>query len=203
MNLRSAMLPGLLVVALFAGCAKQPATAVTSTPSPASRVDTPQSGDSATGQARVPTPAPGNPSERPSARMDSATGRQTVPTPARIPPQQFTAVSDLVDVHFDFDKYEIRSDAARMLDANAVWLNAHPKHLLLIEGHCDERGTAEYNVALGERRASAARSYLVAHGVRPGRISMVSYGKERPVCTEKNEDCWAKNRRAHFLVKAE
>jgi peptidoglycan-associated lipoprotein len=73
----------------------------------------------------------------------------------------------------------------------------------LIEGHCDERGTPEYNLALGERRAQAAMSYLVALGIQANRISIVSYGHQQPLCTERNEACWAKNRRAHFLVKSE
>ena len=73
---------------------------------------------------------------------------------------------------------------------------------MLIEGHCDERGTNEYNLALGERRAKAAMNYLVSQGVQANRITIISYGKERPVCNEQNESCWSKNRRAHFLVKA-
>ena len=89
----------------------------------------------------------------------------------------------------------------KTLDANGTWLKAHDSSLVLIEGHCDERGTVEYNLALGERRAKAAMSYLVSRGVPAGRITIVSYGKERPVCTEHNPACWARNRRAHFLVK--
>jgi peptidoglycan-associated lipoprotein len=84
---------------------------------------------------------------------------------------------------------------------NAAYLKANPDQFLLIEGHCDERGTIEYNLALGERRTKAATNYLVAQGIEARRISIVSYGKERPVCTERTEACWAKNRRAHFLTK--
>jgi len=104
-------------------------------------------------------------------------------------------------VHFDFDKAVIRSGDAKILDASAGWLKANPEQLLLIEGHCDERGTNEYNLALGERRAKAAMSYLVSRGVQASRITLISYGKERPLCTEKAERCWAQNRRDHFLVK--
>jgi len=104
-------------------------------------------------------------------------------------------------VHFDFDKAVIRPSDAKILDQSAVWLKANPDQLILIEGHCDERGTIEYNLALGERRAKAAMTYLVAHGVEANRITLISYGKERPGCTEKAERCWAQNRRDHFLVK--
>ena len=87
------------------------------------------------------------------------------------------------------------------LDENAKWLQSNQSALLLIEGHTDERGTNEYNLALGERRAKATRDYLVSVGIDAGRITVISYGEERPVCTDKTEACWAKNRRAHFLVK--
>ncbi|HTI56376.1 MAG TPA: peptidoglycan-associated lipoprotein Pal [Verrucomicrobiae bacterium] len=116
-------------------------------------------------------------------------------------PSEFTANANLKDVFFDFDKYDIRPNDAKMLDSNAVWLKSN-NDLVLIEGHCDERGTNEYNLALGERRAKAAMNYLVAQGVQASRITIISYGKERPTCTEHSEACWAQNRRAHFLVKA-
>jgi peptidoglycan-associated lipoprotein len=88
-----------------------------------------------------------------------------------------------------------------VLDADAAWLKSHEDQLVMIEGHCDERGTNEYNVALGERRAKATMNYLVSRGVAANRITVTSYGEERPSCTEKTEGCWAKNRRAHFLIK--
>ena len=106
-------------------------------------------------------------------------------------------------VNFDFDKYDIRPGDAKVLEANATWLKGNAKNLVLIEGHCDERGTPEYNLALGERRAKSAMSYLVAQGVQASRISIVSYGEGRLLCREHGEACWAKNRRAHFLIKAE
>ena len=117
-------------------------------------------------------------------------------------PREFTALAALQDIHFDFDKYDIRPGDTKTLDENAKWMKANPNHLVLIEGHCDERGTNEYNLALGERRAKATMNYLVAQGVQANRITLISYGEERPLCAEKNEECWAKNRRAHFLVKA-
>src|SRR5206468_3734087 len=109
--------------------------------------------------------------------------------------------SNLRRIHFDFDKFDIRPGDAAILDANASWLRDNPNQLLLIEGHCDERGTSEYNLALGDRRAKSTMSYLASRGVATSRISIISYGEERPLCTEKNEACWSKNRRAMFLTK--
>ena len=117
-------------------------------------------------------------------------------------PREFVAVLDLKDIHFAFDRAEIGPEAMAALDANASWLRANPSHLLLIEGHADERGTNEYNLALGDRRARASMNYLVSHGVRANRISIISYGEELPQCREHTEECWSKNRRAHFAVKA-
>lgn len=113
------------------------------------------------------------------------------------------ARAELKPVYFDFDKSEIRPDAAKTLDANAAWLLEHPGYAVLIEGHCDERGTNAYNLALGDRRARAALNYLVAHGVAASRFRTISYGEERPVCFERAEACWWKNRRGHFLVKGQ
>jgi peptidoglycan-associated lipoprotein len=124
------------------------------------------------------------------------------PPEARPQPREFVADPNLKDVFFDFDKYDIRPEDAKTLDANANWLKSNPNQLVLIEGHCDERGTNEYNLALGERRAKAAMNYLVSQGVQASRITIISYGEERPTCADKTESCWARNRRAHFLVKA-
>jgi peptidoglycan-associated lipoprotein len=110
-------------------------------------------------------------------------------------------VPALKDIYFDFDKSEIRPDAARILAANIDWMKSNPAALILIEGHCDERGTNEYNLALGDRRAKATLRYLMAHGVAEARITTISYGEERPVCVGHTETCWAKNQRAHFLTK--
>jgi len=107
------------------------------------------------------------------------------------------------DIHFDFDKYNIREDAKPLLEKVADYLIKNGKHNILIEGHCDERGTSEYNLGLGDRRARAAKDYLVSLGVPSSRIEMISYGKERPLCSEHNEECWAKNRRCHFVVMKE
>ena len=123
--------------------------------------------------------------------------------PMRPPaPSEFVAAPELKDIHFDFDKYDIRPGDAKILDENAKWMKANTNTLILIEGHCDERGTNEYNLALGERRAKATMNYLVSQGIAATRITVISYGEERPLCAEKNEACWTQNRRAHFLVKS-
>jgi peptidoglycan-associated lipoprotein len=121
--------------------------------------------------------------------------------PALPSPKDFQEVGALRDVHFDFDRAALRPEDARILDANARWLAAHPGTLILIEGHADARGTNEYNLALGESRARVTRDQLVARGITSSRITLVSYGEERPLCRETTEGCWAQNRRAHFLVK--
>jgi peptidoglycan-associated lipoprotein len=116
-------------------------------------------------------------------------------------PKEFVESAALRVVYFDFDRYDVRAGDKGTLDENAKWLKSNQSALLLIEGHADERGTNEYNLALGERRAKATRDYLVSVGIAAGRITVISYGEERPSCTDKAEPCWAKNRRAHFLVK--
>jgi peptidoglycan-associated lipoprotein len=121
--------------------------------------------------------------------------------PALPSPSGFSESAALRDVHFDFDQYRIRPEAGRALENNARWLKSNTGAILLIEGHADERGTNEYNLALAERRAGAARDYLIALGVARTRINVVSYGEERPVCGDRLESCWAQNRRAHFLVR--
>src|SRR6267142_274824 len=124
------------------------------------------------------------------------------PAPAPMPrPSEFAPNPNLKTIYFDFDKYDVRPNDAKTLDGNAAWLKTNADNLVLIEGNCDERGTAEYNLALGEKRAKAAMNYLVAQGIQASRVTIISYGKERPVCTEKTEDCWAQNRRDNFLTK--
>ena len=104
------------------------------------------------------------------------------------------------DALFDYDKYTIRPDARDALDSVATWLNSHKGINVMIEGHCDERGTNEYNLALGEKRAKAARDYLIAQGISSRRMATITYGEEKPLCPHDNEACWQMNRRAHFVV---
>jgi len=105
------------------------------------------------------------------------------------------------DTFFDFDKALVRENAKKVLRENANWLRSNPNVKVQIEGHCDERGTTEYNLALGERRAQATKRFLVAMGVDSRRISTISYGEERPFCMGADDVCYQKNRRAHFVVK--
>ncbi len=152
-----------------------------------------------------PTPAP-EPTPMPTIIKAEPT-----PVAPKVEPEDTTLSGDLAkinaagylkDAFYDFDKYDIREDQRPMLTADADWLRKHPSVKIRIEGHCDERGTSQYNLALGEKRASAAREYLVALGVETGRIETVSYGKERPFDPGHDESAWAKNRRAHFVVIA-
>jgi len=106
----------------------------------------------------------------------------------------------LKDIHFDFDKYAIRPGDAEILKANAAVLVKNPNVKIQIEGHCDERGTGEYNLALGERRANSTKNYLSSLGISAARISTISYGKERPLNPGHDEEAWAKNRRSHFII---
>ena len=106
----------------------------------------------------------------------------------------------LKDIHFNFDKYDIRPGDTVFLKENAEILKKYPKVKIQIEGHCDERGTNEYNLALGERRANSAKNYLVSLGISPDRISTISYGEEKPLDPGHNEEAWGKNRRAHTII---
>jgi peptidoglycan-associated lipoprotein len=109
--------------------------------------------------------------------------------------------SPLKDIYFDFDRADLRADAREILKANADWLKKYPAATVQIEGHCDERGTAEYNLALGAKRAQTAKDFLVTLGIPEQRLSTVSYGQELPVCTEHSEECWQKNRHDRFVAK--
>jgi peptidoglycan-associated lipoprotein len=106
----------------------------------------------------------------------------------------------LTDIHFELDSAALSDEARSTLEKHALWLQGQRGARVTVEGHCDERGTVEYNLALGERRARAAYDYLVSLGVPADRLKTVSYGKEVPVCQASTEDCWQKNRRGHFTV---
>jgi peptidoglycan-associated lipoprotein len=137
-----------------------------------------------------------------------ATARVTV-TPAAppavvVPTKTMSAEEEfrgsVQDVFFDYDTYDIRSDAQAVLSRDAAYLVSHPETKVVIGGYCDERGSNEYNLALGQNRADAAKNALVAAGVAPGRIRVISYGKEKPFCSESNEECWQLNRRGGFVI---
>jgi peptidoglycan-associated lipoprotein len=162
----------LLGVLLAAGCSKKP-------------IATP-----------VPPPAP------PEAPAPTPTPTPTPPAPVETPPVAGIRTEDYAPVFFDYDSHGLRDDARTALDGNARLLRANPKVTITIEGHCDERGTVEYNQALGEKRAQSARDYLVAAGIEAGRISIVTYGKERPFSNGTDEAAMQQNRRAHFVVRA-
>ncbi len=143
-----------------------------------------------------------------------ATAPPPAPPPAAAPrpvpaPQRVTIVPGSAQdfrvnvgdtVHFAYNEYAVMDSDKATLGKQAAWLSKYPAVRLTIEGHCDERGTREYNLALGARRANAVKEYLVAQGVAAGRLETVSYGKERPICTASNEDCWAQNRRGVSVI---
>jgi peptidoglycan-associated lipoprotein len=169
--LRSTALVALLAAVVLTGCAKKKAPE----PPPAPPV--------MEKQEPVPTPPP------PPAKEE----------PAPTPPQ--VTSSDFQPVFFDFDSYALREDGRAALDRDTKLLRDNDGIQITIEGHCDERGTVEYNQALGEKRAAAARDYLVAAGISATRIEIISYGKERPFATGHDEASWQQNRRAHFVIR--
>jgi len=163
-----------------------------------------------------PSPVPVAPPRTPRAPAAPAVAATPAAPAAPAPPapeapialprvRDYEPIPELRDIFFDSGKAVIRQSDAKILDANAAWLRANPDQLLLIEGHSDARGLNrdknEFNMVLGEERALAAMNYLVAHGVQPGRITILSYGEERPTCAELSERCWSQNRRSRFLVK--
>ena len=194
MNVRlrsvAAVLSLVSLTLLLAGCPKRPAMPAVAAPPPAP--------PAAVAQPAPPVPAPAPVAPAPVAPPTAAPAPAPAP-PA--PPKEYRANDALKQIHFAFDKADIQPADTQILDASAAYLKANPNQLVLIEGHCDERGTAEYNLALGERRAKAAMNYLVSNGIAATRITTISYGKERPLCTEKNEGCWSRNRNDTFLTK--
>ena len=125
------------------------------------------------------------------------------PPPPPPPPQEKTpeVKAELQDAFFDFDDFSLRTDAKSALDSDAKYLEKSSGVKVIIEGHCDERGSVEYNLALGEKRARAAKDYLVSYGIGANRMTTISYGKERPFDPGHDETAWSKNRRAHFVTK--
>jgi len=143
----------------------------------------------------APPPAPVAVAPAPEAPKEMAVEPAPAPVPAPAPAPMAVM---LQDVNFDFDKYNIRAGDAEILKQDQAWFAANPGMKLWIEGNCDERGTVEYNLALGQRRADSTKSFLVNLGIDGKLMDTVSYGKEKPLCKEHNEACWAKNRNAHF-----
>jgi peptidoglycan-associated lipoprotein len=141
----------------------------------------------------------------PGGSADS-TVRVTVSAPAPTQPPATNAtleemfLKEVQDAYFDLDKADIRSDARSALAKTADFLRNYPQVKVVVEGHCDERGSTEYNLALGDRRAAAVKQYLVSLGIGADRMSTVSYGKEKPFCMDSNEGCWQQNRRGHFVM---
>ena len=183
---RAITVSALVLTSVFVGCARRP---------------------SVTSMAAAPTaPVAQTPAESPAAAPRNADAvvveerQQEVVIVERPAPSTFSEHPNIKSIYFDFDRSEIRPGDAKTLETDAGWLKTSDV-LILIEGQCDERGTDEYNLALGDRRARATVNYLVAQGVAADRISTVSYGKERPVCSEHTEACWALDRRAHILVR--
>ncbi|HVP14842.1 MAG TPA: peptidoglycan-associated lipoprotein Pal [Terriglobales bacterium] len=155
----------------------------------------------AAGCAKKATEAPPTPPPAPPVTQQPTTPPPTTPpTPPETVAPRFSQ-GDLSDAFFDFDSYALREDAKAALDKDAKALRDNKDANITIEGHCDERGTVEYNIALGEKRAGAARDYLVNAGVNASHIQTVSYGKERPFAEGHDESAWAQNRRAHFVLR--
>ena len=134
-----------------------------------------------------------------SARV-SVTVPPPPPPPVHEPTVQELFDKEVKDAYFDYDKADIRTDAKDALSQTATFLRAYPQVKVVVEGHCDERGSTEYNLALGDRRAAAAKQYMVSLGIGADRLETVSYGKERPFCSASTEECYQQNRRAHFIM---
>jgi len=155
--------------------------------------------------ASRPKPAgPAATSEAPPPPMDDGANRPPAPGPVGsniLPGSEQDFATNAGDrVYFDLDRYDVRSDAASTLDAQAAWLSRYPQVTVRVEGNADERGTREYNIALGARRASAVREYLSTHGVSPSRMATISYGKERPIAGGSDEESYQQNRNAHTAI---
>ena len=131
--------------------------------------------------------------------FDRPTG--SAPSNLSLAPSTVSGSNALGDVFFDYDRFQLRSDAMPVLDANSGWLRANGSKTVVIEGHCDERGTGAYNLVLGEKRARAVKKYLLEFGVQASQIQITSFGEARPFCKQQNEDCYQQNRRAHFVTK--
>jgi peptidoglycan-associated lipoprotein len=186
----------LISALVLAGCPKRPEV-IQAAPAPAGPA---AAAVPAPAPVAPPAPAPEPPKivETPVVPPPPAPAPAPVAPPAPPPPP---APVPLKDVFFDFDKAMVREDQKAALTENISWLKANPGAKILLEGHCDERGTAEYNLALGERRAKAVKDYLVGGGIPADRVSTISYGEERPFVLGHDESAWKWNRRGHFVLQ--
>ncbi|HUI57449.1 MAG TPA: OmpA family protein [Bryobacteraceae bacterium] len=195
---KSVILAVAVVALIAAGCAKKKVAAPPPPPPPP-----------------APT-APAAPHQQPAAHAAPVVAR--TPTPAPVTPQPHypnavtraridTLLARIEDAYFDYDKHTLRPDAIKALQADSTELRDilkdYPDYKLTIEGHCDERGSAEYNMALGQERSEAAKDYLVQVGIPSAQLNTISYGKEKPVCDEHDESCWQRNRRIHIAALAQ
>lgn len=178
-----------LMIAATGGCAQRKIAATPEQPS-------------VTGQTQPDTKA----ADKQKTTPDTGTSKEAITErpltkglPADDQPSLKELQSKIQDVHFDFDKYDVREDGKPILKEVANLLSKNRRIKVIIEGHCDDRGTIEYNLGLGDKRAHSVREHLGSLGIPSSKIDIVSYGKEKPICTEQTEDCWAKNRRAHFV----
>jgi peptidoglycan-associated lipoprotein len=193
-NLRYINMLAAAALTIFAGaCAKKQVAVAPPPPAPAASTPAPAPA-SAPAPARVTNPPRQTASNTPSRYPNEATRQRIDDLIARIQ-----------DAYFDYNQHTLRPDAVKTLNADstelAQILKQFPAYKLKIEGYCDERGSAEYNIALGDARAKSAKDYLVSMGVAAGQLDTVSYGKEDPVCTEHNESCWQRNRRIHIVAE--
>ena len=177
-SLKSAAVLGV-VLALAVGCKKKPPTTTPEAAPPPSAVEAPP--------PAAPAPAPPATSSRESGVLSEDL-------------QTLNSKGYLKDAFFDFDKADLREDARTALASDAQWLKQYSSIRILVEGHCDERGTEEYNLSLGQKRASSVKDYLVSLGVESARVNTVSYGKARPFCADHDDNCWQQNRRGHFVI---
>ncbi len=213
-NTCGAVLVGLSIVALLAGCSgrkvttsaadesllqKQTVSAAPQEPRPSTGVEAARIVEPPLASIEPPPVARETPSQpvRPSSPAGSSgpTNASRPPAVSALPP------GAIEDVYFDYDRFSLRTDARATLEKNARWLKSKNGVKVLVEGHCDERGTLAYNLVLGERRAQSIKRYLQELGIPASQLRIVSYGKERPFCTEHREACWQQNRRGHFVVK--
>jgi peptidoglycan-associated lipoprotein len=191
MNRVRAVLPIIALVAAIAaaGCGKKVPAAAPAPPPPPPAAPAPP-----------PPPPPPPPPRAAEAPAPAPLTEQEVF--ARKSLEQLNAEKPLDDVYFDLDKSDIRADARTALQKNSDYLKKWASVVATVEGHCDSRGSSEYNLALGSRRATAVKDYLVSLGIPASRVTIVSKGKEQPFCNEENESCWGQNRRGHFVITA-